>query len=60
VVDESTLRRVYGPEINPPEESMASVVTMDIVLKCLASVPPLTTSHKDGWRAEHLLSLCTY
>jgi hypothetical protein len=24
----------------------------------LAEVAPLTTLHKDGWRAEHLLTLC--
>jgi hypothetical protein len=24
----------------------------------VAEVVPLTTSHKDGWRAEHFLALC--
>jgi hypothetical protein len=37
---------------------MATTITPDMVQKCLASIAPLTTPHKDGWRAEHLLSLC--
>jgi hypothetical protein len=58
VVDEATLRRLHGPKVNPTGETMASIVTPDMVLKCLASVAPFTTPHKDGWGAERLLSLC--
>ncbi len=33
-------------------------LTPEDVLQTLAAVAPLTTPHKDGWRAEHLLPLC--
>jgi hypothetical protein len=57
-VDEESLRRLYGPRVIPTRESMAVHLTPWDVYKCLAEVPPLTTSHKDGWRVEHLLALC--
>ena len=37
---------------------MTVEITSDIVRKCLESVAPLTTPHRDGWRAEHPLPLC--
>ncbi len=37
---------------------MAITITPDMVKTCLEAVAPLTTPHKDGWRAEHLLALC--
>ena len=58
MVDESTLRRMHGPKFNPTRESMSSTVTLDMVMKCLSSVAPLTTPTKDGLRVEHLLSPC--
>ena len=57
-VDEETLRRLYGPRVTPTRESMAVTLTPEDVYKCLATVTPLTTPHKNGWRAEHLLALC--
>jgi len=56
-VDKATLRRLYGPQVLPSRESMAVTITTEDVLKCAAKVAPLTTPHKDGWRAEHLLTL---
>jgi hypothetical protein len=58
VVDEEFLRRLYGPRVTPTQESTAVTATLEDVYKCLAEVAPLTTPHKDGWRAEHLLALC--
>ena len=57
-VDEEVLRRLYGPKVTPTRESMAVTLTPEQVLKNLADVAPLTTPHRDGWRAEHLLPLC--
>jgi hypothetical protein len=58
VVDEESLRRLYGPRVTPTREGTAVTITPEDVYKCLAEVAPLTTPHKDGWRAEHLLALC--
>jgi hypothetical protein len=58
VVDEATLRRLYGPQFEPTSESMVVSITTKDVLKCIAEVAPLTTPHKDGWRDEHLMALC--
>ena len=57
-VDEEALRRLYGPRVVLTRESMTVHLTSEDVLKCLSEVAPLTTPHKDGWRAEHLLALC--
>ena len=57
-MDEESLRRLHGPKVIPTRESMAVHLTQDDVYKCLAEVAPLTTPHKDGWRAKHLLTLC--
>ena len=57
VIDEATLRRLYGPQVLPTRESMTGTITTNDVLKCVAEVAPLATPHKDGWRAEHLLAL---
>ncbi len=57
VVDEESLRRLYGPRVTPTRESTAVTITLKDVYKCLAEVAPLTTPHKDGWRAEHLIAL---
>ena len=32
-------------------------ITSDMVRKCLESIAPLNTPHKDSWRADYLLSL---
>ena len=37
---------------------MTVTITTEDVLKCVAEVAPLTTPHKEGWQAEHLLALC--
>ena len=58
VVDEESLRRLYGLRATPTRESTAVTITPEDVYKCLVEVAPLTTPHKDGWRAEHLLALC--
>ena len=58
VVDEESLRRLHAPRVIPTRESTAVTITLEDVHKCLAEVAPLTTPHKDGWRAEHLLALC--
>jgi len=47
-----------GPKVTPARESMVVTITPEEVLKCLAEAAPLTTPHKDGWRAEHLHALC--
>jgi len=57
-VAEETLRKLYGPRVTPTRESMAVNISQEEVLLHLAAVAPLTTPHKDGWRAEHLLPLC--
>jgi len=57
-VDEDTLRRLYGPRVTPTREIMAVTLTHEDVYKCIATVAPLTTPHKNGWRAEHMLALC--
>ncbi len=57
-VDEESIRRIYGPMVVPTRESMTVTLTSEDVLKCLSEVAPLTTPHKDGWRAEHLMALC--
>jgi len=58
VVEEETLRHLYGSRVTPTRESTVVTITPDDVYKCLAEVAPLTTPHRDGWRAEHLLALC--
>ncbi len=57
-MDEESLRRLYGPRVVPTRRSMTVTLTSEDVLKCLSEVAPLTTPHKDGWRAEHLMALC--
>jgi hypothetical protein len=54
VVEEATLGRLYGPKVIPTRETMATTIAHDLVLKCLTSMAPLTTPHKDERRAEHL------
>ena len=58
LVDDETLRRLYGPKVTPIRETMAVSINPEVVHKCLAEVALLTTPHKDGWRAKHLLALC--
>jgi hypothetical protein len=58
VVDEESLRRLYAPRVTLTPESTAITITLEDVYTCLAEFAPLTTPHKDGWRAEHLLALC--
>ena len=58
MIIEETLRRMYEPKIVPTRETTAVTITREDVQKCLAEVAPLTTPHKDGWRAEHLIALC--
>ena len=58
VVEEETLRHLYGSRVTPTRESTVVTITPDDVYKCLAEVAPLTTPHRDGWRAEHLLAIC--
>ena len=57
-MDEDTLRRLYGPRVTLIRESMAVTLTPEDVYKCIAAVEPLNTSHRDGWRYEHMLALC--
>jgi len=57
-VDEDTLRRLYGPRVTPTRESMTVTLTPKEVYTCIAALAPLTTPHKDEWRAENLLALC--
>jgi hypothetical protein len=57
-VEEATLRRMYGPMVTHTRESMPTTITPGMVKKCLEAVAQLTTPHKHGWRAEHLLALC--
>ncbi len=52
------MRRLYGPKVTPTRESMATTITPDMAKKCLEAVAPLTTPHKNSWRAEHLLAPC--
>ena len=58
VVDEESLRCLYGPRVTLTRESTVVTITHGDVYKCLAEVASLTTPHKDGWRAEQLLALC--
>ncbi len=58
MVDEESLRNLYGPRVTPTRESTAVTITLEDVYKCLAKVAPLTTPHKDGWREEHVIALC--
>jgi hypothetical protein len=58
IVEEATLRRLYGPKVTPTLESLATAITPDMAKKCLEALAPLTTPHTDGWLAEHLLALC--
>ncbi len=58
VVDEESLRRLYGPRVTPTRESTLDTITPKDVYKCQTEVAPLTTPHKGGWRAEHLVALC--
>jgi len=58
VVDEESLRRLYGPRVTPTRESPALTITHEDVYKCMSKVAALTTPHKDGWRVEHLLAVC--
>jgi hypothetical protein len=59
VIPQETLRRLYGPKIVPTHAGTSVTITTEDVQKCLmAEVAPLTTPHKDGWRAEHLSALC--
>jgi len=57
-VDEDTLLRLYDPRVTPTRESMAVTLTPEDVYKCIVAVTPLTTPHRDGWRAERMLALC--
>ena len=57
-MDEETLRKLYEPRVTPTRKSMAVTITPEEVLKNMAAVSPLTTPHKDGWRAEPFLPLC--
>ena len=58
-MEEETLRKLDGPKFTPTrDESMSVTLKPEKVLLNLAVVAPLTTPHKDGWRAEHLLPLC--
>ena len=56
-VEDATLRRVYGPKVTPTRATTTLVITPKLVRKCMESVAPLTTPHRDEWRADHLLRL---
>ncbi len=47
-VEEKTLRRLYDPRATPTRETMAVTITPESVHKCMATVAPLNTPHKDG------------
>jgi hypothetical protein len=57
VMDDATLRRLYGPDVPPIRATTYVSITVQMVKDNLSAVAPLTTSHKDGWRAEHLIAL---
>ena len=40
VVDEASLRRLYGPQVLPTRESVAVTITTEEVLKCVAKWRP--------------------
>jgi hypothetical protein len=56
-VDPQDLLDLYGPAAPPLEDQPASVVTLELLRTCLASAPPLSSPHRDGWRNEHLSEL---
>ena len=56
-ISEEDLRNYYGPEAAPLPNAQPALVTVDILRTCLASSPPLSSPHRDGWRTEHLSQL---
>ena len=54
VVDPQDLLDYFGPEAPPLEDQPSSVVTLELLRTCLASAPPLSSPHRDGWRNEHM------
>ena len=47
VVEDATLRGLYGPRVTPNMATTTVEIIPDLVRKCLESVAPLTTLHKD-------------
>ncbi len=60
VVEEATLRRLYGPEVTPTRATTSVAITVQMVKDSLATATPLKTPHKDGWRAQYLLALTAH
>jgi hypothetical protein len=48
IVEEDTLRRLYGPRDTPTRESTSTTITPDMVKKCLEVVAPLPIPTRTG------------
>ena len=47
----------YGPTTPPLLDAQPISITIDNLRTCLASAPPLSFPHKDGWRVKYLIPL---
>ncbi len=47
----------FGPDAPPLEDPLSSMVMLDILKTMLATAPPLSSPHKDGWRNENLVEI---
>ena len=57
IVDPQDLLDYYGPAAPPLEDPPSSVVTLELLRTVLATAPPLSSPHRDGWRNEHMSEL---
>jgi hypothetical protein len=57
LISDDDLRDYYGPAVAPLPDAELARITLEILRTCLATAPPLSSHHRDGWRTEHLSQL---
>ena len=57
MVDTHDLIDLYGPTTPPLEEHPSTYLTLELLRTCLATTPPRSSPHRDGWRNERRVDL---
>jgi hypothetical protein len=57
LISDNDLLDYYGSAAPLCSDAQLVVVILDILRTCVGVVPPLSSTHKDGWRVEHFIPL---
>ena len=57
IVSPHDLLDYFGPAAPPLDDPLPTTTTLETPRACLATAPPLSSPHGDGWRNEHFVDL---